>query len=207
MYFQYCSCSRNSGEIIDEIVKDGQQKISTNNTGYVVGNTNKVRLDYKKAIHCIRGSDVKMYDSSNYTNASDAIRDAIHNINTKQSSNRGITVLCNSYYGSISDIINTVTRFSHQRPLYYLRDVQARGAGLTCATEEEMKVWLSDRGNTNLITNIWMAAGWEDGSVIAIDTYGDGLSSAGSVDNMCLRTVSNLHIIKYGDIQNKMQRP
>jgi len=66
---------RNSGEIIDQIVKDGQQKISTNSDDY--GAANKVRLDYKKAIHCIRGSDVKMYDSSNYTNASDAIRDAI----------------------------------------------------------------------------------------------------------------------------------
>ena len=173
-------------------MEDGQRKISTNHSGY---GENKVRLDYKKAIHCIRGSDVKMYDSSNYTNTSDAIRDAINNINTKQSSNRGITVLCNSYYGSISDIINTVTRFSHQRPLYYLRDVQARGAGLTCATEEEMKMWLSDRGNTNLITDIDMAAGWEDGTVIAIDNR-----NGGSLDNMCLRTVSNLHIIKYWDI-------
>ena len=114
-----------------------------------------MRLDYKKAIHCIRGSDVKMYDSSNYTNTSDAIRDAIHNINTKQSSNRGITVLCNSRIGvDISDIIKTVTRFSHQRPLYYLHDVDAREARVTCATEEEMKMWLSDRGNTNLITDI-----------------------------------------------------
>ena len=197
LYFQYCSCSRNSGEIIDQVVKDGQQKISTNYDGY--SNTNKVRLDYKKAIHCIRGSDVKMYDSSNYTNTSDAIRDAIHNINTKQSSNRGITVLCNSYYVT-SDIIKTVTRFSQQRPLYYGLDDDARRAGVTCATEEEMKMWLSDRGNTNLVADINIAAGWEDGTVIVVD---DGRS----VDNMCLRTVSNLHIIKYGDIQNKMQRP
>ena len=182
-------------------MKDGQQKISTN---YSVGaDANKVRLDYKKAIHCIRGSDVKMYDSSNYTNTSDAIRDAILNINTKQSSNRGITVLCNSYSSYISDIMKTVTRFSNQRPLYYLRDDQARRAGVTCATEEEMKMWLSDRGNTNLITNIWMAAGWEDGTVIVLDDGYDGRS----VDNMCLRTVSNLHIIKYQDIENEMPTP
>ena len=107
-------------------------------------------------------------------------------------------MLCNSY-GVTSDILNTVTRFSHQRPLYYLRDVQAKGAGLTCATEEEMKMWLSDRGNTNLVADINMAAGWEDGTVIAIDNTSDGRS----VDNMCLRTVSNLHIIKYEDIKNK----
>ena len=176
-------------------MKDGQQKICTNNLGY--DGDNKVRLDYKKAIHCIRGSDVKMYDSSNYTNTSDAIRDAIQNINTKQSSNRGITVLFNSGYVDTSDIIKTVTRFSHQRPLYYLPDYDARRAGVTCATEEEMKMWLSDRGNTNLITTIHLAAGWEDGSVIVIDNDG------GSVDNMCLRTVSNLHIIKYEDIKNK----
>merc|ERR1719232_1246864 len=43
---------RNCGEIIDEIVEDGQQKISSNFSGY--GADNKVRLDYKKAIHCIR---------------------------------------------------------------------------------------------------------------------------------------------------------
>ena len=176
-------------------MKDGQQKISTNSSGYVADTNNKVRLDYKKAIHCIRGSDVKMYDSSNYTNTSDAIREAIHNINTKQSSNRGITVLYNSYSGYTSDIIKTVTRFSHQRPKYYLHDRDARLAGVTCAREEEMKMWLSDRGNTNLITRIDLAAGWEDGTVIVIEAR-DGAS----VDNMCLRTVSNLHIIKYGDI-------
>jgi len=182
-------------------VKDGQQRISTNDS-YGVGNTNKVRLDYKKAIHCIRGSDVKMYDSSNYTNTSDAIRDAIHNINTKQSSNRGITVLFNSYGVNISDIIKTVTRFSDQRPLYYLHDRDASDAGATSATEEEMKMWLSDRGNTNLITTINMAAGWEDGTVIVLDDGYDGI-----VDNMCLRTVSNLHIIKYVDIKYKRPTP
>ena len=93
-----------------------------------------------------------------------------------------------------------MTRFSDQRPLYYLLDIEARDAGVTCATEEEMKMWLSDRGNTNLITNIWMAAGSEDGTVIAID---NGVS----VDNMCLRTVSNLHIIKCGDIKDKRPMP
>ena len=201
MYFQYCLCYRNSREIIDEILKDEQQKTSTNYS-YSGSDVISVRLDYKKAIHCIRGSAVKMYDSSNYTNSSDAIRDPIQNINNKQSSNRGITVLCNSTL-DISDMIKTVTRFSHQRPLYYLHDSEARHAGVTCATEEDMKMWLNDRGNTNLITNIVMAAGWEDGTVIVVDDGYDGVG----VDNMCLRTVSSLHIIKYHDIENEMPTP
>jgi len=146
---------RNGGAIMDFTVKDGKQKIkgkNSNNSG------DKIRLDYKKAIHCIRGSDVTIYDSSNYTNTSDAIRDAIKNISEKQTS-RGVTVLCSGWERNDTiKIVKTVTKFSEQPPIYYLDD-GAITAGVINATEKEMKMWLNDRGNRNLITNINMAAG------------------------------------------------
>ena len=92
---------------MDHIVQDGKQKIS-DNEGY--GEDNKVSLDYDKAIHCIRGPDVTIYDSSKYTNVTDAVRDALHNITDRQATKRGVTILCNGLYTSdIRDIINTVT--------------------------------------------------------------------------------------------------
>ena len=91
---------------MDHIVQDGHQKIS-NNKVFGAGD-NKVRLDYKKAIHSIRGPDVTIYDSSKYTNVTDAVRDALHNITDRQATNRGVTILCNGWY-YISDIINIVT--------------------------------------------------------------------------------------------------
>ena len=180
---------------MDFTVKDGKQKIkgkNSNNSG------DKVKLDYKKAIHCIRGSDVTIYDSSNYINISDAIRDAIKNISEKQTS-RGVTVLCSGWERNDTiKIVKTVTKFSEQPPIYYLDD-GAITAGVSNATEKEMKMWLNDRGNRNLITNINLATGWEDATVIAIDN----LSGGGTVDNMCLRTVSSLHIIKFTDIKEQ----
>ena len=98
--------------------------------------------------------------------------------------------------GESDSIIKTVAENCKQQPICYVPDYDAGKAGLTNATEEEMKMWLIDRGNRNLITYMGLAAGWEDGTVIVIDD-----SNGRSVDNMCLRTVSSLHFIKYWDIK------
>ena len=172
---------------MDHIVQDGQQKISENKN---FGCESKVKINYDKAIHCIRGPDVTIYDSSEYTNVSDAVRDAINNITDRQGAGRGVTILWYAgWFSNTSDIINIVTEVSDKPPLCYFTDELASIAGVKSATEEEMKMWLNDRGNTNLVTDINAAAGWEDGTVIVFD-------NGRSVDNMCLRSVSSLHVIK-----------
>ena len=180
---------------MDHIVQDGKQKISDNYDGYD-DEDNKVTLNYDKAIHCIRGPDVTIYDSSKYTNVTDAVRDALHNITDRQATNRGVTILWNGWY--IPEIINIVTEVSDNKTICYMPDIDASTAGVKSVTEEEMKMWLNDRGNTNLITDLRHAAGWEDNTVIVFDDGGR------SLDNMCLRTVSNLHVIKYFAIKYKL---
>ena len=156
-------------------------------------------LNYDKAIHCIRGPDVTIYDSRKHTNVTDAVRDALHNITDRQATKRGVTILCGGYVKT-SDIIKSVTEVSDKTPICYLSNSEARDAGVKSVTEKEITVWLNDRGNINLITTIEHATGWEDYTVIVIDD--DGYS----LDNMCLRTVSTLHIIKYKDINSQRRR-
>ena len=183
---------------MDHIVQDGHQKIS-NNKVFGAGD-NKVRLDYKKAIHSIRGPDVTIYDSSKYTNVVDAVRDALNNI-TERQGQRGVTILYNGWSNrDIGAMIKTVTEVRDKTPIYYLHDYAASVAGVKSATEEEMKMWLNDRGNRNLVTDHAMVAGWEDTTLIALH---DRIVGRSNIDNLCLRCVSSLHLIKYRDIKYK----
>ena len=185
---------------MDHILPDEKQKIRGQ---FNDGLGSKVILDYNKAIHCIRGPDVTFYDSGKYTNVSDAVREALKNITDRQGTDRGVSILYNDngYNSEPNDIINIVTEASDKIPLYYISDILARASGVVAATEDEMKMWLNDRGNINLITSIQAAAGWEDISVIVIDNSRGGVSR----ENMCLRTASNLHLIKYRGMKSRMK--
>ena len=59
-----------------------------------------------------------------------------------------------------------------------------------------MKMWLSDRGNTILVTDLCNARGWEDCTMIVL---ADGAGDA----NMCMRAVANLSIVRAKDIRYK----
>ena len=95
---------------MDHIFPNEQHPIHTIN--------DEVRLDYKKAIHCIRGSDVKIYDANNYTDISDAIRDAIRTISDKQG-DRGVTVLWSR--GWCVDTVVANSTCSSEKPQYLLQ--------------------------------------------------------------------------------------
>ena len=100
---------------------------------------------------------------------------------------QGFTAIVNSAYRSSSDDLREILevfKAGDKTPIFYV-------CGERNATADEMNSWLKERGNRSLITDTELVAGWEDSTVIAIE-YGDG----GALDNMCLRAVSSLHVIK-----------
>ena len=171
----------------------GQQKISENNAaGYDFGDP-RVRLNYDRASHSIRGCDVKEYHRSDNNSIKDAFRQAKQSIEDRQGK-KGFTTIVNSVYLDSSifrELLEVFKEDGDQTPIFYVYFSSNLPRGERNATEDDMKSWLKERGNRSLITDTILAAGWEDSTVIAIE-YGDGES----LDNMCLRAVSSLHVIK-----------
>ena len=95
-----------------------------------------------------------------------------------------MTVICDH---TVS-VMKSLSQLSHAT-IFYMSDSDANDAEVTNATEDRMKKWLIDRGNTILVTHMSYCRGWEDHTIIVID-HGAGL------DNMCMRAVSNLSIVK-----------
>ena len=154
----------------------------------------RVQLNYDRASHSIRGCDVKEYYRSDNNSIKDAFRKAKQSIEDRQGK-RGFTTIVNSHSGSSSDefreMLEVFKEDGDQTPIFYVDFSWALPRGEKIATENEMKTWLKERGNRSLIIDVELAAGWEDSTVIAIeDGYGR------SLDNMCLRAVSSLHVIK-----------
>ena len=61
---------------------------------------------------------------------------------------------------------------------------------------ERMKMWLCDRSNAILVTDLVNSRGWEDSCIIAV-VGGYGIDA----DNICMRAVANLSIVRTGDIR------
>ena len=156
------------------------------------------RLDYRIAPHCIQGAKVSVYGRTQYSRKT--ITDAINKISKRQHGARGITILCRVESGDYQDILPIVAKCSGQEPIVYTNDDNEDKTGARNATEEEMKMWLRDRGTRHLVTDLSMSSGWEDSTIIGIH-YG---SDRGYVDNMYLRAVSNLTVIKYPDFNKRM---
>ena len=161
-------------------------------TGY--GGDPRVRLNYDRASHSICGCDVKEYYRSDNNSLKDAFRQAKQSIENRQGK-KGFTTIVNTNYSSLSDdfreMLEVFKEAGDQTPIFYVRFSSDLPRGERNATEDEMKSWLKKRGNRSLFTDADLAAGWEDSTVIAIE-YGDGEC----LDNMCLRAVSSLHVIK-----------
>ena len=143
--------------------------------------------DYNEAPHAITGAEVRQYGPPEYSDVSEAVTAAINDISERQGGTSGITIISDGFTDIVS-IVKSLRQLSHDT-IFYISDINASKAGVTIATETEMKMWLSDRGNTILLTQMLYCRGWEDNTVIVVD-YGYG------VDNMCMRAVANLAIVK-----------
>ena len=99
-----------------------------------------------------------------------------------------MTIICDGYGNEIQPVVKAMRQLNLDT-IFYFYDADARGAGVTNATDERMREWLQDRDNTILVTDMEFCRGWEQSTIIVID-YGHNL------DNLCMRAVSNLNIIK-----------
>ena len=221
-YFALClnlKCYRNNQKIVDHLADYGQQKICDSDGAFGdLSNHLRIRLKYDRAIHSIQGSDVQECFGSDKRTFKDTFREVKQSIEERQGK-KGFTIILNSmnpssiyYYHEIMAVFQEA---DDQPPFFYLQwpepidnlkqmlpkkgsdelfifPASNQKQGKRNATEVEMRTWLKERGNRSLVTDPFLAAGWEDSTVIAIiDLYGQSLS-----DNMCLRAVSSLHVIK-----------
>ena len=159
------------------------------------GHGGTTKLDYDEAPHAITGAEVRQYGPPEYSDPSEAVTAAINDISERQGGTRGITILCHVVYSSdIVYVVKSLRQLGHDA-IFYILDSHASRAGVTVATEDRMKEWLSDRGNTILVTEQAYSRGWEDNTVIVV-VGGDDDVDDGYVDNMCMRAVANLAIVK-----------
>ena len=172
---------RNSSSIMQHVVQ-GRTEKDGNNSSNTVGN---FKLNYQFPIHCIKGTEVREYGYPEYDNIHDAITEALKSIKDQQGG-RGITIIASCY---VMDMIHSITQSSDKPPLVY----STWHAGVKRASEEEIKMWLKDRGNRHLVTDMSCAGGFEDSTVLVID-------NRSCLDNLCLRAVSKLVIVRYRDI-------
>ena len=165
----------------------GGENDKISKSGYYGSRGGSTRLEYEDAPHAIRGAAVRQYGYNMVTAA-------ISDISERQGGTSGLTILCN-YSGDVAPVVASCRQLGHDT-IFYIYDDYASSAGVTNATEERMKMWLSDRGNTILVTDLCNARGWEDCTMIVL---ADGAGDA----NMCMRAVANLSIVWAYDIRKK----
>ena len=176
--------SRNSKNILTHVTKDGQRKISRNN---LVGAGGTATLEYNIPEHLIEGMIVSEYGPPEYNDLAVAVKEALLKINDRQGK-RGITIISPFVKCDIEKIMKGIEQAGRKPPIIYCSDP------VDNVSEIEMKNWLRDRGNRDLITDLPMVKGWEDRIVMVIDyTFGS--------ENMYLRAVANLIVIKTNKIK------
>ena len=152
------------------------------------GNGGDAKLDFVLPIHMIDGPSVSKYGPPEFPNVIEAVKAGLEEVKKRQGS-KGITIITRFYYQDVTaDVVEAVTEVGREDPLVYIiNDVAAR-VGMTNTSEEEMKLWLKDKGNRDLVTDIYHVRGYEDSTVMVID---DGMG----VDSICMRAVSHLIVV------------
>ena len=173
----------------------GGENNKISKSGGYLADGGDTRLEYDEAPHAISGAAVRQYGYPEYSNVSDAVTAAISDICERQGGTSRLTILCDWNDDDIDSVVGSCKQLGHDT-IFYIHDVDARGAGVTNATEERMKMWLSDRGNTILVTDLPYARGWEDCAMIVL---ADGFDD----NNKCMRAVANLSIVRAKDIRDQ----
>ena len=98
---------------------------------------------------------------------------------------------------SLEELVKSIRKSGRPYPLIYIsheRDKVEYKTGLKLANSEEVKNWMENRDQRDLITELAVIRGWEDKTVMVINY--DGMYDH---ENMCLRAISNLVLVIIGD--------
>ena len=136
----------------------------------------------------IDGPSLSMYGPPEFPNLIDAVKAGLEEVKKRQGS-KGITIITRFLGQDVTaDVVQGVKEVDREDPLLYISNHVAASVGLTNASEEEMKLWLKDKGKRDLVTDIYHVRGYEDSTVMVID---DGMG----IDSICMRAVSHLIVV------------
>ena len=135
-------------------------------------------------------------DCGTFDTTADALKSAMKLLEERLGTNRrGVTILHHNYSAEQYNLTLEGLKLAGRSKFLAYYGVNLDGSVATpCATEEEIKEWMKnrDRCNTDLVTDIEAACGWEESIVVVLDTSEDGTG----IENLILRAVSLLIITR-----------
>ena len=150
------------------------------------------KIDFDLREHLIEGANP--IDCGTFDTTADALKSAIEKLDDRLGANRrGVTLIHQDYSAQqYNETLEGLKQAGRKDVLAYY-GVNLDGSITTpCATEKEIKDWMKNRGQTDLVTDIEAACGWEEKTVIVLDTSEDGAG----IENIILRAVSLLIITR-----------
>ena len=152
------------------------------------------KIDFELREHLIEGADP--IDCGTFDTTEDALKSAIKKLDERLGANRrGVTLIHQCRDPSPEQYNETLEGLKQAGRTDVLAYYGASFDGsitTPCATEKEIKDWMKNRGRTDLVTDIEAACGWEESTVIVLDTSEDGAG----IENIILRAVSLLIITR-----------
>ena len=110
----------------------------------------------------------------------------------RERTQKGVTIVTNVFNMSVLDLVKTIKESGRPYPLIYIGQENKPRNRVTNASSEEVKMWMKNRDERDLITELAHIRGWEDTTILVFE-YGF------DIENICLRAVSNLIIVSFDD--------
>ena len=108
--------------------------------------------------------------------------------------NRGITFVCQFYSGNNINKVVKCLLGEGRNPVSFYPNNDVGEERINSITEEEMKNWMLEPEDRDLVTNMDMVRGWEAGTVVVIYS-----AAHGNIDNECMRAVSKLIVCRFSE--------
>ena len=147
-------------------------------------------LDYQVPSHSIRGPEVVEIIAKNFK---EALSKGLKKISDLQRES-GVTIIPNqNMIIDIIELVRALTKSGRPYPLIYMNPEKLKHPErVNFALPHEVLMWMENRDDRDLITDLTLARGWEDDTILVFD---EGLVA---IENVCLRAVSNLVVVYFG---------
>ena len=184
-FFIDISNPRNSKNIVEYVIRNARNKILTK---HCFGEGGDVKLNYSVPSYSIKGTEVTQL--SGFVLEKEGFEAGLKKV--RERTQKGVTIVTNVFNMSVLDLVKTIKESGRPYPLIYIGQENKPRNRVTNASSEEVKMWMKNRDERDLITELAHIRGWEDTTILVFE-YGF------DIENICLRAVSNLIIVSFDD--------